>query len=210
MRIGLDFGTTHTSAAIYDGHQLKLIPLDAKSRDPYLLRSLIYITREQDVSVGTEAAERYLKDNTGRPVKYEWKYVGTIENVFSQDDWEPLIMIRDVYVVQDVGAPGRLIQSVKTGLRDKYYTGTNIYGKFYKIQDLIAIILSYVKERAEAYLGSKVTEVVLGHPVKFSEDPTTHMYAMQRLREAAQQAGFNNIAFEQEPIAAALFYTSKV
>lgn len=209
MRIGLDFGTTHTSAALYNGHQLKFVPLDTSGEDPNLLRSMIYVTEQHESFVGIKAVQRYLKDNTGRPVKLVWKHVGTIENVFSQDDWEPLIMIREVYVQEDVGAPGRLLQSIKTGLRDKSYTGTNIYDKFFTIQELIAIILSHVRERSEEYLGSEVRKVVLGRPVKFSDDPIIDQYAEKRLREAAELAGFREVTLEREPIAAALFYTSR-
>lgn len=40
MHIGIDFGTIHTSAAIYDGRDLTFIPLDHKNT-PHLLRSMI-------------------------------------------------------------------------------------------------------------------------------------------------------------------------
>ena len=55
-------------------------------------------------------------------------------------------------------------------------------------------------------LGEQVTGVTLGRPVKFSNDPAADYQAEETLRQAALLAGFNEVAFELEPVAAALFY----
>lgn len=215
MHIGIDFGTTHTTAAYFDGRSLQFIPLDAENKDPHLLRSMMYMTREQAVILGVEAAQTYLRDNTGRIAKLEEKVVGTIENTVSRitrDPREPdgpIVIVYDVIIEEDVGAPGRLLQSIKTGLRDTDYMGTGIYGRYYSLPELISIILKQVKDRAEAHLGQPVTQVTLGRPVKFADTPAADTFAEERLREAAQLAGFEQISFEKEPVAAALFYTRR-
>jgi hypothetical chaperone protein len=48
--------------------------------------------------------------------------------------------------------------------------------------------------------------VTLGRPVKFSESPTSDRQAEETLRQAAQEAGFGEVDFEFEPVAAALYY----
>ena len=78
MKIGIDFGTTHTSAAYYDGKQIHAIALDEENANPNLLRSMIYITREQQHFLGLEAVRTFLEHDTGRPVIYQEKMVGTI------------------------------------------------------------------------------------------------------------------------------------
>ncbi len=216
MHIGIDFGTTHTTAAFFNGRTLQFIPLDPANKDPDLLRSMIYMTREQEVILGVEAAQTFLRDNTGRIAKLEEKVVGTIENTVSRirmDPREPdgpIVIIYDVIIEEDVGAPGRLLQSIKTGLRDADYEGTGIYGRYYTLPELISIILKHVKQAAEVHLGTEATHLTLGRPVKFSDDPEVDAQAQASLRQAAELAGFAHVDFEQEPVAAALFYTRKM
>ncbi len=219
MKLGIDFGTTHTTAAFYDqnahknGRSLQFVPLDEASKDPHLLRSMIYMTREQETILGLEAVQTYLRDNTGRIAKLEQKVVGTIENTVSRvsrgptEPDGPIVIVYDVIIEEDVSAPGRLLQSIKTGLRDPDYPGTTIYGQFYSLSQLIAILLAEVKARAEMYFRKEITGVTLGRPVKFSESAEADALAQQRLHEAAKIAGFAHVQFELEPVAAALFHT---
>lgn len=216
MRIGIDFGTTHTTAAAFDSKLLHFVRLDDHNKDPHLLRSMLYITREHETILGLGAVQTYLDDNTGRVAQYVEKVVGTIENTVSRikqsalEPDGPIHIIYDVIIQEDVSAPGRLLQSIKTALRDESYHGTVIYDQFFTVQELIAKLLTHVREQAEIQLNDTITEVVLGRPVKFSDNPETDAFAEQRLREAAELAGFKDISFLPEPVAAALFYTQRV
>jgi hypothetical chaperone protein len=104
------------------------------------------------------------------------------------------------------GAAGRFMQSIKTFLPNTNFHYTEIFGKRYAIDDLVAIILRQLKARGEAHVGCQVDSVVLGRPVLFSTDVTKDAVAEQRLRDAACKAGFKNIWFQYEPVAAALTY----
>lgn len=104
------------------------------------------------------------------------------------------------------GAAGRFMQSIKTFLPNTSFVSTEIFGRRYGIDDLVAIILKRLKERGEAYVGCTVESVVLGRPVVFSQDPVKDATAQQRLEKAARKAGFKNIWFQYEPVAAALAY----
>jgi hypothetical chaperone protein len=55
-------------------------------------------------------------------------------------------------------------------------------------------------------LGERIEAVTLGRPVKFAKDPAHDRKAEETLRAAAQEAGFKQVDFELEPIAAALDY----
>lgn len=216
MQIGIDFGTTHTSAAFYDGQRIHSIPLDAQNANPGLLRSMIYITRQQKCYLGLDAVCTFLQQDTGRPVVYQKKVVGTIENTVAQQYKQPgepdgpITIVYDVIIEEDTGAQGRLLQSIKTGLRTDSYKGTNIFGRYYTIQELIALLLTRVRTRAEAYLQTEVRQVTLGRPVQFSGDALADQRAEQRLREAATLAGFEQITFVAEPVAAASFYLNGI
>ena len=104
------------------------------------------------------------------------------------------------------GAAGRFMQSIKTFLPNTSFDSTEIFGKRYTIDDLVAIILRKIKARGEAHVGCPVESVVLGRPVVFSKDTAKDAVAEQRLEKAARKAGFKNIWFQYEPVAAALTF----
>ena len=107
--------------------------------------------------------------------------------------------------------PGRLIQSLKSHLPSRSLTGTEVFGRRYSLEDLIARILTDLRLATErsAPITPK-TPVTVGRPVRFvsSESEADDAYATDRLREAFAQAGFPKIHFELEPIAAAYAYES--
>lgn len=108
------------------------------------------------------------------------------------------------YIEDD--AAGRFMQSIKTFLPSSSFRGTEIFGKHYAIDDLVALILSRLKARGEAHVGCSVDSVVLGRPVVFSTDANKDAAAEEKLKKAARKAGFKHIWFQYEPVAAALNY----
>jgi hypothetical chaperone protein len=102
----------------------------------------------------------------------------------------------------------RLMSSVKTFLADpSVVETTSPWGTTYSIQELVAILLRHLKRRADQHLGADVRNVVLGHPVIFvnaeGEDVEARQeLAIERLAEAAGLAGFDSVAFLDEPTAA--------
>ena len=215
MRLGIDFGTTNTSAAVFDGEKLVYIPLDPQNGSEYNLRSMIYVDDHHRVRLGVDAVQTFLHEDTGRPVVLEEKVVGTIENTVASQGFEtgeqggPITIIYDVHVNEDVGIRGRLLQSIKTGLRSSAYRGTKIFGRFYTVEELIACILRHVRQRSEEYLGQPVQEALIGRPVIFSDDPAEDRLAEEKIRRAAHLAGFTAVDFLPEPLAAAAFYVNR-
>ncbi len=203
MRIGLDFGTTNSGAAVFDGERVQVFPIDPASRDPTVIRSTLYITREHEVFIGQEALATYYSQNAGRPSKMVRRYVGEIEMTFA----ELPTFVKDVYVLVDEMTPGRLLRSLKSELASKY-EGTTIFDRYYELEELLALYLREIRERVEAETGDAVDGVVLGRPVTFvnSDAEADSQRAEKRLRRAAEIAGFQDVAFELEPVAAALHY----
>lgn len=206
MRIGLDFGTTNSGAAIFDGKTVNVLPLDPVA-DSNVMRSVIYLTRDHELHVGQEAINLYHAQNLNRKRKLVQKKVGRVEMLFAEIG----VVATDVHIMVDELEPGRLMRSLKSALATPY-VGTGIYGREYKLEDLIALYLRTVRERASALLGETITEVVLGRPVHFvaAESDADDQRAENRLRTAAQLAGFEHVDFEFEPIAAARHYAQSV
>lgn len=96
---------------------------------------------------------------------------------------------------------GRLMLSIKTLLPDVKFDYTMVAGHGrLSSEDLIARFLSVFKQRAERRFSRIFDGAVLGRPVEFSE------LAVSRLEKAARLAGFKNVIFWLEPVAAAMAY----
>lgn len=202
MILGMDFGTTNSGMAVYDGQTVDVLPLDPSSPNPRVARTAIYITSGQSVHIGREALDLHFTQNIGRPTKMQKVWVGEIEVVAS----DGMYYITDVYVFADALSPGRLFLSIKTGLRDQNYTGTMVGQQYFSLETLIALYLTVTKRRAERLLGRELPEVVLGRPVRFAADPEHDKLAQARLLRAAFQAGYEGVYLQAEPIAAAYSY----
>ncbi|NPC49876.1 Hsp70 family protein [Corallococcus sp. AB030] len=105
---------------------------------------------------------------------------------------------------------GRFIQSVKSFLHSSSFRATQVKGRTYTIEDLVAILLRRVREAAGAHLGEPPDAVVLGRPAVFTPDADADALAEKRLRKAAEIAGFTHVQFLIEPIAAALAYEARL
>ncbi|UCH59076.1 MAG: Hsp70 family protein, partial [Anaerolineales bacterium] len=205
LKIGLDFGTSNSGVAVYDGAQVQILPVDMQNVLPEISKSILYITRDYQYYIGQEAVQLYYRHNVGRLRRYVKKWAGEIDYRGSDMHY-----VRDVYVYVDELQPGRLLQYLKTALRraggTSGYTGTQVFERFYYVVDLIEVFLTTIKSRAETILGEQITGVTLGRPVKFSDQAELDKQAEKTLRQAALKAGFAEVDFELEPVAAALYY----
>ncbi len=101
------------------------------------------------------------------------------------------------------GFRGRLIRSIKRHLPSRSFTKTRIGDRLVTLEELIAKFLGAMRERACEHYGANVTRAVLGRPARFSNDPDADALAERRLRTAAELAGFEEVVFCPEPVAAA-------
>jgi molecular chaperone DnaK (HSP70) len=62
---------------------------------------------------------------------------------------------------------------------------------------------------AEAALGRRIEEAVVGRPVRFSQDARKDEAARRRLEEAWGMAGIERVRFLEEPVAAAHHYAAE-
>ncbi len=204
MRVGLDFGTTNSSAAVYDGKRVQLLNLDPANTAPTIMRSTLFITREGVPFIGREAIDRFTEANVGREIEYEWRYVGESEVTLADFG----TVMQALYAVVDANKPGRLFQSLKSHLRDSSFSGTDVFGVRYSLEALIAIVLRMILRQIEEQLGDEVTGMVVGRPVHYATDPQLDALAIERMRSAGELACLPPFTFLPEPTAAALSYAS--
>lgn len=105
---------------------------------------------------------------------------------------------------------GRFFQAIKTILPNRTFEQTIVNNEVYLLEDLIAFFLRHLKGKADLVTGQDVKRVVMGRPAVFSLDPAEDQLAQDRLRRAAELAGFEEIHFQYEPIAAAFAYEARI
>src|SRR3989441_1964861 len=197
MRFGLDFGTSNTSLAVNDGTSTRVLPLDLVSGEA--MPTVLYVRRDGSALVGRPAIDAYLDDNRTRgPLRREIQLLG-----IRLPSTDPTTKSLEAYILADTSAPGRLFQALKTFLGDPLDTRTNVFGDAKGLEDLIALIPVPVRTRANELTGTAPAAITRGRPVRFIGDEGAEERATGRLRAAAELAGFREVRFVPEPIAAA-------
>lgn len=126
----------------------------------------------------------------------------------SRDAWTFGQEAVDLYAEQ--ASEGRFFRSLKKFLPDPGFQGTHVHGKNYSIIDLVSLFLKDMRQKANQFFDTDVTNVILGRPAAFSLDPKNDDLAERRLEAAAQLAGFKMVSFCHEPVAAAYEYQKQM
>lgn len=108
------------------------------------------------------------------------------------------------YIEQDM--EGRLFRSFKSHLPNQNYLGTVLDNRILTLENMIGVFLLELKKRAEKALNTVVEKVVIGRPARYSMDPVADGFALHRMQKAAAFAGFKEVHFVPEPLAAAFDY----
>jgi hypothetical chaperone protein len=132
--------------------------------------------------------------------------------VFFNSDEEAVYFGRAALTNYLEGYEGRLMRSLKsllgTGLIDGH---TEVQGRVLPYRTLLAQFIGELKRRAEHAAGREFSSAVIGRPVFFVDgNAAADQMAEATLAEIAQAAGFRELAFQYEPIAAAFDYESRI
>src|SRR5713101_341276 len=194
---GLDFGTSNTSLAVWDGAKSEVLPIDPLAG--VAMPTVLYVRRDGSSSVGRPAIEASLSDNRSRgPVKREYLPLG-----FKMISSNPFQKPVDAMILTDVASPGRLFQALKSFLGSELDVRTNVFGEAKGLEQLIAVVLAHVRDRAHALTGIAPEEITIGRPVEYIGGPAAEARAIARMRVAADLVGFREVRFVYEPVGAA-------
>jgi molecular chaperone DnaK len=148
------------------------------------------------IDLGTTNSEvAVIKD--GRPIVLEADGDPILPSVVGLDQQGQLLVgkaARNQYVL----APERTIRSIKRKMGQE--VTVDLGGKAYSPQEISAIILRTLKERAEKALGHAVSKVVITVPAFFNDGQR------QATRQAGELAGLEVLRIINEPTAAVLTY----
>lgn len=97
----------------------------------------------------------------------------------------------------------RFLQSLKTHLSSRAFQETRLFGKLFRLEDLIGVFLSDI---AAGLDGLAETPLVSGRPVVFAGERPDEDLALGRLRTSYAVAGMPQVDFAYEPLGAAYWY----
>jgi len=177
MIAGLDFGTSSSSLGIWRDGRPVLVPLDGES---LRLASVLHVARTSPRGREVLSLDQALAANHAT-VFGEAAIESQIE--------DPLL--------------GFFVKSPKT------FLGAELKrSQLQLFTDIVTRMLARIRGQAEARLEASLERVVLGRPVNFhgTRGDVGNEQATSMLKSAAQAAGFREVEFLLEPIAAALDY----
>ncbi|HBR7307904.1 TPA: molecular chaperone [Klebsiella aerogenes] len=199
MFIGFDYGTANCSVAVMQGGSPRLLTLENGS--PLLPSMLCAPTREavsewlyRHHNVPADGAEnqallrRAINYNRDEDIEVLSNSVqfGLASLHQYVDDPE------EVYFVKSpksfLGANGLKPQQVAL------------------FEDLVCAMMLHIKQQAQSQLSEQITQAVIGRPINFQGlgGDDANAQAQGILERAAKRAGFNDVVFQFEPVAAGL------
>ncbi len=173
--IGIDLGTTNSVVAVMEGGQPAVIPNQEGGRTT---PSVVAFTKNGEKLAG-QVAKRQSVTNPENTIYSIKRFMGRRFNEVSEE-----MKLVPYKVVAGENGDARV----------------EIQGKKYSPPEISAMILTKLKEAAEAYLGEKVSKAVITVPAYFNDAQR------QATKDAGQIAGLEVMRIINEPTAAALAY----
>ena len=213
--IGIDFGTSNSAAAIFDGQRVKLVKL--APHNP-IMPSANYIDRDFIAKIGQEAIDEYIKGNQGRKVELSLEVLGEARTSAGGPDGpagegETSKIYGQAF--NDGSLPGRLFRGTKRLLGNLASDRTLIFSRQFRLVALVTPILvgirralrDAIRHLLEGESQDLADHACIGHPVNFEgNERQRNTVALDRLSEAYRHAGITEQTFCPEPTAAAISY----
>ncbi|CAL8340671.1 unnamed protein product [Arctogadus glacialis] len=179
--VGIDLGTTYSCVGVFKNGRVEIIANDQGNR---ITPSYVAFTAEGERLIG-DAAKNQLTSNPENTVFDAKRLIGRA--------WA------DSSVQQDLKfLPFKIVEK-----KTKPHIQVDIGGgtmKTFAPEEISAMVLTKMKETAEAYLGKKVTHAVVTVPAYFNDAQR------QATKDAGIIAGLNVMRIINEPTAAAIAY----
>jgi hypothetical chaperone protein len=213
--IGIDYGTSNSAAAIFDGTKVHLVQLE---RHSVIMPSATYIDKDFQISTGQSAINHYIQSNTGRTVELSAEILGESRTTTGQigdkglpEEGSTQTLYGQSFV--DGGQQGRLFRGIKRLLGSTDSSRLMVFDRAFRLVALITPLLLRIRRSIEQQIPDSVSasaatdHACIGHPVNFEGSAENrNRAALDMLSEAYGYAEFVNQSYYPEPIAAALSY----
>ena len=187
--IGIDFGTSNCAVAAWVNNKPTLVVVDEESETPYKIRSAIYLAHNNSglMSSNAQANEQTLNE-----------MLRSGEILFGEQGFNAFLLTPD---------EGRYVNSPKN------FLGAKIPKRLLDNFEILVIrFLSYLKQCAEKQLGVVINKTVIARPVNYHSTmgELGNQQAEALMLRAATKAGFIDVEFIHEPLAAAYHFEQSI
>lgn len=110
----------------------------------------------------------------------------------------------DAYVEEPLET--RFIQSFKTYAASPLFVHTNVFGRWFRFEDLLSAFLVRMRHHAGDDMADMPRRLIVGRPVNFAGQRPDPALALSRYETAFRRLGFEDIRYTYEPVAAAFFF----
>ncbi|EDQ86902.1 uncharacterized protein MONBRDRAFT_27678 [Monosiga brevicollis MX1] len=178
--IGIDLGTTYSCVGVFKNGRVEIIPNDQGNR---ITPSYVAFTEDGERLIG-DAAKNQLTSNPENTVFDAKRLIGR--------NWGDSSVQKDKKFF-----PFKL-----TSKNDKPHIAVAVNGeeKIFAPEEISAMVLTKMRDIAEAYLSKKITHAVVTVPAYFNDAQR------QATKDAGTIAGLNVMRIINEPTAAAIAY----
>lgn len=213
--IGVDYGTSNSAAAIFDGDTIHLVKLEANN---WVMPSATYVDRDFKITTGQQAIDAYIESNTGRTVELSAEILGEGRSTTGQIGDRGLpeeASTEKVYGQSfvDGSQKGRLFRGIKRLLGNTQTPRLMVFDRPFRLVALITPLLLRIHDsiktvfEKQLHVEAQVDHACIGHPVNFEgSQQSRNESALALLSESYGYAGFSEQSFYPEPNAAALSY----
>ncbi|MDZ7686038.1 MAG: hypothetical protein U5O39_14315 [Gammaproteobacteria bacterium] len=169
--VGIDFGTSNSAAAWYDGETVRLVQLE---KEGDIMPTATHLDRNLHTRTGEAAVRQYIEENRDRIVELTPEVIGKSQMVTSERDIENPesqadIMSSAVYgqAHVDRGMPGRLFRGVKRLLGNPSVKRLLVFDHPFRLVALVTPVLLHIRRAIEQAIPEPLGDVHFGHPVRF-------------------------------------------
>jgi hypothetical chaperone protein len=208
--VGLDFGTSNSAAAWFDGQDVHMIALED---DAVVMPTAVHLDRALLARTGTAAIQQYILENQDRIVELTPEVIAHASLVTGEAEAgdpfsQPEITTSAVYgaAVIDRGLPGRLFRGVKRLIGNAEMKRLMVFDHPFRLVALLTPMLKAIRQSIDRVVSLASDQVVIGRPVHFEGPSGASEVALARLAEASGYAGLQSKRFYPEPLAATLSY----
>lgn len=181
--LAIDFGTSNCTAFIARRDDVVPVALDGADT---VMPSAVFSPRSPDQA----------------PARQDQTFFTLLKEARTMLFGRPAL---DAYIDDPLG--GVLVRSPKS------FLGSDIAPEHMRaFEDVVIAMLKHIKARAETAHGARLDRVLLGRPVRYhgTRGEEGNEQAIDVMKRAADAAGFSEVRFEFEPMAAAYEYESGI
>ncbi len=208
MFVGFDYGSANCAVGIMVQDKVELVPLSTES--DYLTSTLYAMDRDLIAEAVLHQLPLSMQRDYAKLRQAELSRARQARHALDLEPKEQAVFVGEAAVEHYLDMPeeGFYVRSPKsflgaTGLRADQIA---------LFEDIVTLMMLHVKQLAESKIGTSFTHAVIGRPVNFQGlgGEESNQQAEAILATAAKRAGFSDVEFLFEPLAAGMDFEASL